>query len=312
MRDGRSQTVVVAPVAWQAACLSLHFVLDVATISRGGGDLLDPLLVTTIVDANQGALHADLELQRRYGDHDSALPDDLRRPVSMHALSVSLRLPYETVRRRVRRLADLGVCRVGPNGAMVPQAVVTSPVYLAVQDLRVARLAQFEADLAAAGVLAPARSALDEGAAAVRAADRALGRYMLRTCEELIAFSGSAMAGFLLLGLCAANLPRPAAGGAAAPWPGSFAELARPAAASDLARRLHMPGETVRRNLFTLAESGFAQRIRRGWIASAPASAQGRIGRLAADNQIALRALFARLEALGGAEPPRDIASRPL
>ena len=312
MTEAGSQTVVVAPVAWQAAWLSLHFVLDVATISRGGGDLLDPLLVTTIVDANQGALHADLELQRRYGDPDSALPDELRRPVSVHALSVSLRLPYETVRRRVRRLADQGVCRLGPNGAVVPQAVVTSPPYLAVQDLRVARLAQFEADLAAAGVLTPGRSALDEGPAAVRASDRALGRYMLRTCEALIAFSGSAMAGFLLLGLCAANLPRPTLGGAPAPWPGSFAGLAKPASASDLARRLHMPAETVRRNLFALADTGFAERSGRGWIAAAPASARASIGRLAADNQIALRALFARLEALSGAEPPRDLASRPV
>jgi len=310
MRQVSSQTVVVAPVAWQAAWLSLHFVLDVATISRGGGDLLDPLLTATIVDANQGALHADLELQRRYGDHGSALPDELRRPVSVHALSVSLRLPYETVRRRVKRLAEQGVCRLGPHGAVVPQAVVTSPPYLAVQDLRVARLNQFEADLLAAGVLAPSRSVLDEGAAAVRAADRALGRYMLRTCEELIAFSGSAMAGFVLLGLCGVNLehlPR----NARPPWPGSFAGLARPATASDLARRLHMPGETVRRNLFALAETGFADRNGRGWIAAAPGGAQARIGRLAADNQIALRALFARLEALSGAEPPRDIASRP-
>jgi hypothetical protein len=120
------------------------------------------------------------------------------------------------------------------------------------------------------------------------------------------------MAGFLLLGLCGANLPRPAPGGAPAPWPGSFAALAKPATASDLARRLHMPAETVRRNLFTMAEAGFAERYGRGWIASAPASAQARIGRLAADNQIALRALFARLEALSAAEPPRDLASGPL
>ncbi|HEV2531737.1 helix-turn-helix domain-containing protein [Phenylobacterium sp.] len=310
MVETRSQTtVVVSPVAWQAAWLSLHFVLDVATISRGGGDLLDPLLVTTILDANQAVLHSDLELQRRYGDHGSALPDELRRPISVHALSVSLRLPYETVRRRVRRLADQGVCRLGPHGVVVPQAIATSAPYVAVQALRVARLAQFETDLAAAGVLTPGHSALDEGASAVRASDRALGRYMLRTCEALIALSGSAMAGFLLLGLCATNLAR-LPRGAAAPWPGAFAALARPATASELARRLHMPAETVRRNLFALAEAGFAERSGRGWIAAAPAVAQSRVGRLAADNQIALRALFARLEALG--EPPRDVASRPV
>jgi len=312
MVEGRPEsTVVASPVAWQAAWLSLDFVLDIATLSRGGGDLLDPLLTTTILDANQAPLHVDLDLQRRYGDEGSALPDELRRPISVNALSVSLRLPYETVRRRIWRLAEQGVCVVGPSGVFVPQAVVTSPPYLAVQAMRVARLAQFEADLIAAGVLAPRRSALDDGAAAVRAADRALARYMIRVCEALIAFTGSAMAGFLLLGLCGANLARMSRG-APAPWPGSFGALVKPASASELARRLHMPAETVRRNLFILAKAGFAERRGAGWIAAAPAEAQPRVGRMAADNQISLRALFARLEALSDpAAAAQDRASRP-
>src|SRR5438128_968507 len=103
-RDGQNSgcTVVVTPVAAQAAWLSVHFILDVANISRGGGDLIDPLIATAILDANQAALHGDPALQRLYGDEASALPDEHRRPISVMALSESLRLPFETARRRVR------------------------------------------------------------------------------------------------------------------------------------------------------------------------------------------------------------------
>jgi len=292
-RDGQSfeSSVVVTPVAAQAAWLSVHFILDVANISRGGGDLLDPLIATAVVDANQAALHGDPALQRLYGDETHALPDEHRRPISVMALAESLRLPFETVRRRVRRLADAGLCQVGEGGVVVPQAVVTSAPYLAVQTARVARLARFEADLLAAGVLA-APTGLGDGVA-TRSADRALAGYMLRACDQLIALTGGAMAGFMLLGLAAANSE---VSGAAAP---RLADLAsQPASAADLARRLHMPHETVRRNLFALAELGFARRQRLSWLVAVPEAQATRLGHIAADIQINLRRLFARLAEL--------------
>lgn len=294
--------MVLATIAAQAAWLSARFILDVANISRGGGDLLDPLLVTAIVDANQAPLHSDLALQRAYGEAGHALPDEHRRPIPMLALAQSLRLPFETVRRRVRRLADQGVCRIVDGGAVVPQAVVISPPYLGVLASRVERLAVFEVELAAAGVLARTGATT---AAGVRAADRALAAYMLRACDQLIALTGSAMAGFMLLGLAAANSDH--LGGAEAPALDTV--IATPASAADLSRRLHMPDETVRRNLFALADQGFARREGMRWLADAPPAAREPLGRIAADNQINLRRLFSRLAELS--DPARrDAADR--
>ena len=304
-RDGQSfePGVLVTPVAAQAAWLSVHFILDIANISRGGGDLLDPLIATAIVDANQATVHGDAALQRLYGDETHALPDAHRRPISVLALAESLRLPFETVRRRVRRLVDAGLCQIGESGVVVPQAVVTSAPYVAAQATRVARLARFEADLLAAGMLgAPTGFSTD---AATRSADRALAGYMLRACDQLIALTGSAMAGFMLLGLAAAN----------SELKGDAVRLAdiasRPASAANLARRLHMPHETVRRNLFALADLGFARRDRLSWLVSVPAGpAAERLGQMAADNQINLRRLFARLAELADPAVVKTAAPR--
>jgi DNA-binding transcriptional regulator YhcF (GntR family) len=51
----------------------------------------------------------------------AVLPDDQRLPVSILALSNSLRLPYETVRRHANALEKDGICvRVGRQGLVVP------------------------------------------------------------------------------------------------------------------------------------------------------------------------------------------------
>ncbi len=54
----------------------------------------------------------------------TVLPDDQRLPVSILAISNSLRLPYETVRRHVIALEKAGTCRrVGRQGLIVPASV---------------------------------------------------------------------------------------------------------------------------------------------------------------------------------------------
>ena len=51
------------------------------------------------------------------------LPDSDRKPVSIMAISDSMRLPYETVRRHARKLVRNGKCvRIGRVGLMVPQS----------------------------------------------------------------------------------------------------------------------------------------------------------------------------------------------
>jgi hypothetical protein len=268
---------------------SLDFVLDVSKISRGAGDLLDPLLLTAILDANQALLHRDPELARRYGDAPVAMPDELRRPISVNALARSLRLPFESVRRRVSGWVAAGVCVRTPAGVYVPAGVVASPAYTATQAARVARLAAFHAELAGCGFVSPARA--DPAPAwGVRAADRALAQHMLRTCDELIALTASPVTGFVLLGLGVAGL-----------GPGQARRTPQPVAA--ICGHLGMPAETVRRHLLALERLGLARHAGKGgWTAAAEPAIWPKLGRLVERNEANLRRLcerLAELEAVG-------------
>jgi DNA-binding Lrp family transcriptional regulator len=274
------------PLVREVAGLSLRFVLDISRISRGDGDIIGPLLMTAILDANQAIIHRHPELNRLYGDARTALPDDLRRPISINALSKSLRLPFETVRRRIVGWAEAGVCVRAAAGVYVPQAVVTSPAYLAVQAARVARLRAMHADLVGVGFIRPSPAG-GLAQAGVRAADRALGQYMLRTCDQLIRLAANPVNGFVFLGLCVAR-----SGGAL--W-----GPRRPAPVAAVAGELGMPDETVRRRLLALRELGLAAHRPRGWLPAAEARAWPQLGGVLAYNEADLRRLFARLDDLG-------------
>lgn len=282
-----------AAYVWSAARLSIDFVLDVAQISRGQGDLLDPLLMTAILEANQAAVRRDPQLTRIYGDAQSALPDDLRRPISVNALAKSVRLPFETVRRRLNSFIDAGVCLRTAAGVYVPHAVVTSPSYIALQAARVERLGRFLGELARKQTVAAASPTPD-----VRAADRALAEYMLRASDSLIELAQGPMNGFVLLGLCAVNLESVGSN-----WPiAGIADLARranPCSVAPIAARLATPGETVRRRLFALQALGLAERRDHGWMATSPPALRERIRQVAVDNEMNLRRLRSRMQDLG-------------
>jgi DNA-binding Lrp family transcriptional regulator len=299
--DGAKRDDLRPAPEWRATLLSAAFLVDQANISRAGGDFLEPLVSAAIVQANLAGLRHDPELQRRYGDSGDALPDAARRPISIHAVSESLRLPYETVRRRVRQLIERDLCVMTPAGAYVPRAAITGDRHAAIQAARMRRMEEMYAALTAAGFLpAPEPAAPDLSAAPVRAANTALAHYMLRTCERLVDLVGDVVDGFILLGLGAANYEW---------WPDAAADLdpsallARrsPCGGSDLARRLGMAGETLRRRLPALAAAGFVRRVRGGWVAALPTARRADAARAVAENQADLRRLFARLQELAAA-----------
>ena len=83
---------------------------------RWNGDFLRGLVYTAIWTANVKHFF-NTEIVASQG----ILPDELRRPVSILAISNSLRLPYETVRRHAAALEKDGLCRrVGRQGVIVP------------------------------------------------------------------------------------------------------------------------------------------------------------------------------------------------
>lgn len=83
--------------------------------------------------------------------HRSILPDAHRLPVSVLAISNSLRLPYETVRRYADALVKEGTCiRAGRRGLMVPESAFRP---MTAESLLVRQvILAFVAELRAAGV----------------------------------------------------------------------------------------------------------------------------------------------------------------
>ena len=80
------------------------------------GDFIKGLVFTTIWTANVKHVTNTAPAVSQ-----TVLPDELRLPVSILAISNSLRLPYETVRRHAQALEKAGIChRVGRQGLVVP------------------------------------------------------------------------------------------------------------------------------------------------------------------------------------------------
>jgi DNA-binding Lrp family transcriptional regulator len=89
-------------------------------LRRFWGDLMRGLVYTAIWTANVKHLTNSTPAAYRI-----SLPDSLRVPVSVSAISRSLRLPYETVRRHAESLVEDGICiRVGRRGLFVPLAFI--------------------------------------------------------------------------------------------------------------------------------------------------------------------------------------------
>lgn len=279
--------------------LSAAFLIETANLSRaesddGLGDMLEPLVFAAVVQANQAALVADPTVRARYGDTGETLPDELRRPISVAAVADSLRLSYETTRRRVMSLARQGLCVVTPDGCYVPRAVIEHERHAAVQRARLARLVRLHDDLAAVGFLGPGETwTRPPSVALIRPANRALSQYMLRTLDGMVRLAGGVLDAFVLLGLSAYAERRPAGA--------DEADEAAPISALALARRLGLGDETVRRHLKSLAAKGFARRPARGWVLAFRRAHERAVADIAAQNEAELRRLFARLKQLAEA-----------
>lgn len=92
-----------------------------------GGDLVKGLIFVAVVQANTQHVASDETLNQTYSEADDTVPNEARRPVSVHALSVSLGIPYETTRRYVNKLLLEGYCVRARRGLVVPGEVLQRP-----------------------------------------------------------------------------------------------------------------------------------------------------------------------------------------
>lgn len=286
---------------WEIARASLGFIRDIVRITRGDRHFLDALIFTVALDANMTPVTRDRSLLAAYGGAETSTPDELRRPVSINAVAMSLRLPLETVRRRFLNMARAGLCVIGPQGVIIPREAVTSPVYLAEQRARFDRTRDFYQAMKAAGAL-PDRIAAEvspaEGEPLVRAANWAVSEYALRVCGDLIGLTGSVISSLVLLDLVLANIEQ-LPPSAMPEWGRDPERLGRPVRIGALAGPLRLSGETIRRHLLALETLGFCRRKSGGLVAVAPHSAGPLLSRIVETNRTNSARLFARLGQLG-------------
>lgn len=89
-----------------------------------GGDILRGVIFTAIVDANTRHIRPSGVEGQTYSEATDQVPDEIRRPISVHALALELDIPYETTRRHVNALISEGYCKRTETGVLVPAEVI--------------------------------------------------------------------------------------------------------------------------------------------------------------------------------------------
>lgn len=102
-----------------------YFLHSVDLMSRVvGGDILRGVIFTAVVDANVRHMKPGDAISQAYSEAGDHVPDELRKPISVHALALELDIPYETTRRHINALIADGFCVRAETGIIVPGAVI--------------------------------------------------------------------------------------------------------------------------------------------------------------------------------------------
>lgn len=112
-----------------------------------GGDIIAAAVAVAISDGNIGHIDADPALARRFANFDQPPPDDMRRPISALSIARRLKLPRETVRRRVKALIAAKRCVRTPTGVYIPTAILASREHEANSELVLTAIRRLLRDL---------------------------------------------------------------------------------------------------------------------------------------------------------------------
>ena len=272
VREGgqSAQGIAAHPVVSRASAVFVRNFLQDAAIASGG-DFIDAMIRMAITEANVRHLLADDAENRRFASFDQPVPDDLRRPVSVHGVSTSLSMPFETVRRRVGRLSKRDMCSLVPGGLIVTQAQLSTEAMRVLQERTYRGVVDLYARIKAHAEFRDARdsegvAALDLSTPPVRVVTRPALSYVLRFLESAEPVAGSMLDGILLLFVGGANIQHLAGPGDADGVSDEVVDdaLRRPVPVFALARGMGLPAETVRRRVSALVEQGLCQRDHRG------------------------------------------------
>ncbi len=261
----------------------LEFFVDIlAAAARAcDGDLKSMLVLLAIDHANTEHL-----LAGPMGARNALVvhPDDSqRRPISVHALSQSMRIPPETGRRYTQALMRRGFCeRADERGLIVPNRIMALPQFAAFDDTKHTAFMALLRDLYAIGFdpLAPGvreacrspRPTLDP-VTARRAVSVLVTGYVLRAVVDAVDLHGADFLHTVLYAtVITMNVPhithdRQLAWRYADASSGPPDEMRRPVTVRAVAERIGVPYETTRQNLMRLIERGDLARVPGGLIA---------------------------------------------
>jgi len=263
----------ISAVSVSALLIGRDCALDAFATRRGDLSALDILIVATVVQANLAAI-ATPDAQLEYATLDGVAPETLRRPVSISRLAQSLDMPFETIRRHLRRLEAAGVLNITPQGVMAPERRFDSPEGRAAAIAIDALCRRTFERLQAVGFFAsrPLPAASHHPAAPpIRLVTRLMADYVLRFAQDTRAVAGGHMDALLLLEISRRNVRDL---GDDRSWaeptlPFVPDDEKRPASVSELAQGLGLSFETARRHLVHLAEADICQRVDGGYIITA-------------------------------------------
>lgn len=289
-----------------AARIANGFALDLVRLGGFGRDVIDGLLMAAIGAANVALITRDPVLQMKYATLDQAPPDDLRRPVSINAVATSLRLPFETTRRRVRKLEEAGIIQTTPKGVFIASAPINDPFYRMAFTAHYEKLRTLYGRLWRLGLLRdlPRRDiAFDPANPPIRLATRLSREYVLRLVDPLTEHMGDLLTGVILMDVVHANtehLPD-SEGGSDGEEPNNYVpdERRRPIRAATISQRLNVSHETVRRHLKSLVDDDRCVVMRGGYVVPARVLSRGPFLRYMLDNQIHMQRLFQGLAESG-------------
>jgi len=292
-----------------AGRLANAFALDLVRLGGFGRDVVDGLLLGAISQANVGQITRSPELQRAYATLDRPPPDELRRPVSISAVANSLRIPFETARRRIAVLIDLGVVKALPKGVIIPAAPMNSPFYRMTAEAHYKLVRDLYFRLRGIGLLddlpRPNGPPFEPENPPVRLVVRLSSDYVLRLAEPLNLHVGDLVSGLVLMQVIHANtehLPDTEGGEADGDWSAEgFVpdDMRKPVRVGAVSERLGIPQETVRRHLARLVQDDRCERIGEGYLVTSRILAREPIIQFMVDNQSHLHRFYSGLADLG-------------
>lgn len=300
-----------------SAAFVAAFVRDASAVC--GGNIVDTVLCMALLDGNLRYVSTD----RGAGCRSSAAgPNgvvDLRRPSSIHSIATSLALPFETVRRRIRGLAERGMCVFVPGGVVLddtqfaPQDVLTliGKIHAGVRALY-AVTTEHSPSFDPLGLDGEAVDAMPDEAAGWIVSRAALS-YVLRYLESAERVAGSLLDGAIFMAVFNHNVAGYVARDRA---PGALVmgseilddDLRDRIPAFAVSRAMGLSAETVRRRINIMLARGLCVRDERGVYVPGAVLASPPMRAHRDRNVASLQRLFGDLQRAGLRFAPLQVA----